>query len=120
MSGILWALLFNLLLTLAVELGAAAIAGVRGSDLVILALINCVTNPVVNYCFDWIWIWQNGQGAVPYICLAVLEIGVVAVEALLFKKLLRYRKIKPLPLSLLLNGASFAVGELVGLAAAVL
>lgn len=120
MSGILWALLFNLLLTLAVEPGAAAIAGVRGSDLAILALINCVTNPLVNYCFDWIWIWQNGQGAVPYICLAVLEIGVVAVEALLFKKLLRYRKIKPLPLSLLLNGASFAVGELVGLAAAVL
>ena len=113
MNGILWALLLNLLLTLAVELGVAAIAGVRGSDLAILALINCVTNPVVNYCFDWIW--QNGQGAVPYICLAALEFGVVAVEALLFKKLLRYRKIKPLLLSLLLNGASFAAGELVGL-----
>ena len=98
MNGILWALLLNLLLTLAVELGVAAIAGVRGSDLAILALINCVTNPVVNYCFDWIWIWQNGQG-----------------EALLFKKLLRYRKIKPLLLSLLLNGASFAAGELIGL-----
>ncbi|MEE1105650.1 MAG: hypothetical protein UH083_06800, partial [Ruminococcus sp.] len=73
MNGILWALLLNLLLTLSVELGVAAIAGVRGSDLAILALINCVTNPVVNYCFDWIWIWQNGQGAVPYICLAALE-----------------------------------------------
>ncbi len=89
MNGILWALLLNLLLTLAVELGVAAIAGVRGSDL--------------------------AQGAVPYICLAALEVGVVAVEALLFKKLLRYRKIKPLLLSLLLNGASFAAGELVGL-----
>jgi len=114
-SGVLWALLFNLLLTIAVELGAAAIAGVRGSNLAIIALINCVTNPVVNYCYDWVWLWQNGQGALPYICLAVLEVSVVAVEALLFKKLLRYRKIKPLQLSLLLNGASFLIGELVGL-----
>ena len=48
MNCILWALLLNLLLTLAVELGVAAIAGVRRSDLAILALINCVTNPVVN------------------------------------------------------------------------
>lgn len=120
MSGILWALLFNLLLTLAVELGAAAIVGVRGGDLAVIALINCVTNPVVNLCYDGIWLWQNGQGALPYVCLAVLEIGVVAVEALLFKKLLRCKKIKPLWLSLLLNGASFLTGELVGMVVSII
>lgn len=120
MSGILWALLCNLLLTLAVELGVAAVAGVRGSDLAIIALINCVTNPLVNYCYDWIWLWRNGQGALPYFCLALLEIGVVAAEALLFKKLLRFRRIKPLWLSLLLNGASLLTGGLVGVAVAFL
>ncbi len=115
MSSLVWALFSALALTLAAELSIAAILGVRGWDLVIIGLVNCLTNPIVNYAYWWEWALWGGVGIVPYLVLAVLEISVLFGEALLFKKLLLYRKISPLKLSLILNASSFALGELTAL-----
>ena len=48
MSSPVAALLFSLALTLAVEVPLAALLRVRGLDLLLVGIINCLTNPVVN------------------------------------------------------------------------
>ena len=86
---------------------------VRGWDLLLVGLINCLTNPVVNLLGSWAFLSLPPGSAAPYLCLAGLEAAVVFGEALLFHKLLEYRRLHPLLLSLILNAASFAAGELV-------
>lgn len=113
MWAIAAAMLQGLLLTLLVELSLAALLKVRGWDLVIIGLINCLTNPIVNYIFNWAWVLFKGQPLFPYLILAALELAVLFFEALLFKKLLHFRKIGALKLSLILNSASFAAGLLI-------
>ena len=115
MNTVVASLLTALLLTLAVELGLAALLGVRGLDLVIIAAANCLTNPLVNYLFDWAWVLCGGQPLIPYVCLAALEAAAVFGEALLYRRLLSYRRIGALRLSLLLNAASFAAGLVIAL-----
>ena len=115
MSSLVCALLSALALTLAAELSVAAILGVRGWDLVIIGLVNCLTNPLVNYAYWWAWALWGGVGVVPYLVLAALEISVLFGEAAMFKKLLLYRKIKPLLLSLILNASSFVLGIIIAL-----
>lgn len=113
MNSVLSSLLFALALTLAVEVPLAALLRVRGWDLLLVGLINCLTNPVVNLLGSWAFLSLPPGSAAPYLCLAGLEAAVLFGEALLFHKLLEYRRLHPLLLSLILNAASFAAGELV-------
>lgn len=113
MSALLFALLISLCLTLAAELGVAALVGVRGWDFLFIALINCLTNPIVNYVYDLALYFCGYGSAIPYIILAVLEIGTVFAEGLLFSRLLRFRRFGGFRLSLILNGSSFLIGELI-------
>ena len=61
------------------------------------------------------WVLCGGQPLIPYVCLAALEAAAVFGEALLYRKLLSYRRIGALRLSLLLNAASFAAGLVIAL-----
>ena len=115
MSSLIGALLFALVLTLVTELAVAAILGARGLDLVIIGLVNCLTNPIVNYAYWWACALWGGTVAVPYLVLAALELAVLFGEALLFKKLLFFHKISAMRLSLILNASSFALGLIVNL-----
>lgn len=120
MNGIMASLLLSLALTLAVEVPLAAALRVRGWDLVLVGLINCVTNPIVNVAYNAAWLWWSGTPWAPYAALAVLEAAVLFGEALFFKKALTFRRCGALRLSLLLNAASFAAGELLVLGRALL
>ena len=120
MSGVVSALLLSLGVTLVVELLLAALLGVRGMDLVVIGVANCLTNPIVNYCNDWALYLCRGDLLIPSLILLLLEVAAVAGEALLFRALLRYRRIRPLPLSLILNGTSLTVGLLITLVRMVL
>ena len=91
MNGIVTALLLSLVITLITELILAVLLGVRGIDLVVIGLANCVTNPIVNYCYDWALVLSDGNLLISSICLFLLEAFAVICEALLFRALLRYR-----------------------------
>ena len=100
--------LFALGLTLAVELVLARILGVRDRwDLLLVFGVNLLTNPPVNLLAELV------RTAVPRFLVpaaAVLELGAVLVEWVLYRRLLAFRRLHPLFLSLVLNAASFGAG----------
>ena len=113
MSDILLPLLFSLVLTLAVELPLALLLKVRrGKDLLVIALVNILTNPVVNYCYYWAVFIFSEHSVYTYLILAVLEITAVIIEFLFYRSLLSYDRIGKLKLSVILNSASFIAGLL--------
>ena len=103
-----------LLLTIIIELIVALILGVRDKkDILNVILVNIITNPVVVVSQTILYI-KFGYN-VEMIGIAILEVLVVIVEGLIYKKVLDYKKINPFLLSLLLNAASFFIGELINM-----
>ena len=86
----LTAMLFALCLTLAVEVPLAALLRVRGWDLVLIGLINCVTNPLVNLIYAWALLSFPQGSPLPYFVLAALELAAVFGEGLAFRLTLRW------------------------------
>jgi hypothetical protein len=83
LTGILLTLGTSLLLTLAVELSFALLLGVRGrSAILLVALANLATNPVVVYTYIVVRMFV-GRGQADELML-FLEIGAVFLEALLY------------------------------------
>ena len=91
----LTAMLFALCLTLAVEVPLAALLRVRGWDLVLIGLINCVTNPLVNLIYAWALLSFPQGSPLPYFVLAALELAAVFGEGLAFRLTLRFRRLHP-------------------------
>ena len=102
-----------LVLTLILELLLSFILGLRKQDLLFVALVNIITNPILNLLSALIYISYNGTYYL--ITLIVLEILAFITEGLIYIKVLSYKKIKPILLSLILNMFSFAVGTLINL-----
>ena len=103
-----------LLLTIIIELIVALILGVRDKkDILNVILVNIITNPVVVVSQTILYI-KFGYN-VEMIGIAILEVLVIIVEGLIYKKVLDYKKINPFLLSLLLNAASFFIGELINM-----
>lgn len=103
-----------LLLTILIELAIALILGVRDKkDVINVILVNVITNPVV--VMSQILLYLKFGYKIEMIGIIVLEILVVPIEGLIYNKVLTYRKINPFLLSLVLNGASFLIGELINL-----
>lgn len=111
MGLILLSLLRSLLLTLAIELLLAAALKVRGAkDVLVIALANILTNPIVNYCYYWAIYLFSRHSVYTIAILLALEVFAVFAEFLIFRYLLSYDRIGKLKLSLILNGASFLFG----------
>ena len=104
-------MLYCLSCTVIIECGIAFISGIRkAKDLLFVLLVNIMTNPllvvltvIVNLFFGRLWY---------YISLAVLEIGAVAAEGLVYKFTIKH-KLNPFLLSLILNSASFFLGLII-------
>lgn len=79
--NILVSLAVSLVLTLALELAFALLWGVRRGDLLLVALANVLTNPVVVLCHALAALWLPAF-LIP-VTLA-LEVGAVLVEGWLF------------------------------------
>ncbi len=104
-------ILSYLILTIVLELLLGIILGLRKKDLLYVALVNVLTNPILNALSTLIYIKYYYKGFI--ISIIVLEIIAFLVEGLIYKKVLSYKKIKPMLLSFILNIFSFSVGQLI-------
>ena len=105
-----------LALTLVIELTIALILKVRNKcDILFIALINCVTNPLINMIYAGILLFFRieADSLISYVVVFVLEIVVWLTEALFFKKLLEYIRMPGMLLSLILNASSFFIGLII-------
>ena len=102
-----------LLLTAAAETGLAALLGYRKRDLTFVALVNLLTNPpvvVLTFLSGLYW------GKTAWIISVVFfELAAFLTEALIYRSNLDKKKPNPFLLSLILNAASFACGEIVNM-----
>lgn len=109
----------SLLLTVLTECAAAAIMGIFSPRrLGLVVLVNLLTNPVA-VLLAWLWrtyagvlLGQWGSSRLIYgLFLGVIELCVVAVEALIYRRHMEDIK-HPWLLSLIANSCSFFIGLL--------
>ncbi|MBR6360828.1 MAG: hypothetical protein IKS04_03460 [Clostridia bacterium] len=102
-----------LLLTVLIETAAAAAIGIRKKrDFINVVLVNIITNPVLVALTG---IMSFFYGHEVYLVIVFIgEIAVFVTEGLIYRKTLIYRKINPFLVSLILNGASYLSGLLIG------
>lgn len=104
-------LAISLAMTLALELLYALFWGVRDRrDLILCALVNVLTNPIVVFIFYYVWYTRPPvrQGWVTL----VTEVLAVVTEALLYQRFARSIR-RPWLFALSANAFSYAVGELI-------
>lgn len=103
-----YTLLCYLFLTIILELVLSLILGLRKKDLIYVILVNVLTNPLLNSLCTLVYVKYFYKGFI--ISIVILEILAFLVEGLIYKKVLNYKKINPILLSLILNLFSFIVG----------
>lgn len=98
----------SLIATIVIESLVALLLGVKNKkDYINIVLVNIMTNPVVNITPS---IFLLLYGMIGHnIALIILEISVVIIEGLVYKKYLSYNKINPYLLSLILNISSYVI-----------
>ena len=101
-----------LIITIISELVMAFFLGVRNKkDFLNIVLVNILTNPlVVSFPF-----FLNVSYGLFYrnIALIILEILAFFLEGIIYQKYLNFIKINPFVLSFILNGFSYAFGEII-------
>ncbi len=106
-------LLHCLALTVLLELGLAMLLGIRQPlDFVNLFLAQVMTNPLVVVLSSLAYALLPRGGYIA--AVAALEISAFLAEGILYRKVLRCRRIPPFLLSLILNAFSFGIGEVLG------
>ncbi len=101
-----------LILTVIIEVLVALLLGVRNKkDLLNVMLVNIITNPIVVSLPHLLLIYFGYS--IYRVSFYVLEVVTVLFEGLIYKKVLNYKKINPFLLSLLLNGSSYLIGEII-------
>ncbi len=101
-----------LISTIIVELLISLLLGIRNKrDILNIVLANCLTNPLVVSITNIVNVYIGYNES--YIVLYILELLVVIVEGLLYKKYLIYKKINPFIISLILNLCSYLFGLLI-------
>lgn len=111
-EAILTSLLKSLGVTLAFEISAGMLLGYRrGKDLVLIFLVNVLTNPLLGLILDGIYL---GLGIYPgWAILLPLEAAVVLSEGMLYRGRLTREGMDPFLLSLILNAVSFLGGMMI-------
>lgn len=86
--------------------------GIRGKyNFLVLILVNIITNPVIVYIANLLILL--GRNAILIWLIPLLEIIVVIIEGLLFKKYLDYKKMNVYLLSFIMNLLSFCIGIII-------
>lgn len=101
-----------LILTNVIEFIVASILKVKDKkDLLNVVLVNCLTNPIV-VSFP---VYFNVKYGIfeRRVCLIILEILTLIVEGIIYRKYLKFKKINPYILSLILNSSSYIIGEFI-------
>ena len=108
-SKLILSMVISLLLTIVLELSAAAVFGLRGRHLLLTVIVNLLTNPIVTASFYIL----SGLTQFPEpLIKVILEVSAVITEWLIYRKYGENIK-RPLLLSLGLNGFSFFSGMLI-------
>ena len=103
--------LLALLLTVVIEDGIAWMFGYRTARLMLaVAMINCITNPALNFIL-LVLAWQGID--VTLVLVVLLEVLVVVVEWRLLVYVIGHPKGRLFILSLVANAASFLAGLLI-------
>ena len=105
-------LLTCIIVTLIIELSEALLLGVKNKkDLLNIFLVNILTNLLLNSILILVGIFLGNIYWI--ISLIILEIIVFISEGLIYKKVLKYKKINPYLLSLILNISSLIIGQFI-------
>ena len=105
-------LLISLFLTIIIELTVSFIIGIRNKDdIKVVILVNICTNPIVVYIANCLMLFTNDF--IYNIGVAILEMLVVMVEFVLYKKYLKFDKVSPFAISLINNVISFSIGVVI-------
>lgn len=101
-----------LIITIVLEVIIAIVIGIKNKkDILNVVLVNAITNPfvtivplLINLKFGYVY--RN-------IAFYILEILVVFIEGFIYKRVLKFKKLNYLVISLILNIASFGIGEII-------
>lgn len=97
------------MLTLIAELSGALLLGIRDKkDLLLIAIVNIVTNPPLVLILNIVYIYYREYFNV--IWVVALELLAWWGEGIIYKQYLQFRSKNPFALSLLLNGLSYFGG----------
>ena len=101
-----------LLLTVVTEVALARLLGVKKKDeLLMLVLINCVTNPALNACMFAASVLFGLSGGRYLLCALLPELAVVLAEGRFFRREISVCRVGPYTLALLLNAATYLLGS---------
>ena len=102
-----------LFFTILIECIVGLIIGIRDKkDILNIVLVNVMTNPVVVSIPIYVLI-RTHSVTNRYISLVILEILAFAAEGFTYSKVLKYKKINPYLVSLILNLGSYFIGEVI-------
>lgn len=110
--NILYIMCVSLFFTLVIELLGAYFIGVRKRlDFINIFLVNVLTNPLVVSISFFINIWYGLFWK--RVVLLFLELGAFLIEGFTYKRVFSYQKVNGYIVSLLLNGCSFLLGNII-------
>lgn len=110
--NILIQMLWNLSLTIIIEVGIALLLGIKKKDILYLIIINCITNPILNYIM-MIVVYLTSNNIIIYYNFLLFEIMVINSEYRFYRKRLMFKKINLLLLSTVLNISSIILGLII-------
>lgn len=106
-------LIISLLLTIIIEISISFIIGIKDKkDLKVVLWVNVLTNPVVVYIANCIKLLNNN--VIYNIFVFIMEVLVIIVEFVIYKKYLDYKNKSPLLISSINNIISFSLGIIIG------
>ena len=102
-------LTISLFLTIVIELTASLVLGIRNKeDIYVVILVNICTNPIVVFIANCL-ILIGSNKLIYNIIVIIMEIIVVFVEYIMYKKHLKNYKKSPLLLSLINNSVAYLI-----------
>ena len=108
-NDMLYIMIECLLLTVIIELIISIILGVRDKkDMLNVILVNVFTNPIVTSIQILTYVLFGYYYMI--VALVILEILVFITEGYIYLKVLKFKRINPFILSLILNIASYFIG----------
>lgn len=109
-DDILLIMLICLSSTIVIEISMSLLLGIRNKkDILNVILVNIMTNPLVVSIISYITYNRIFNLTISII---ILEILITLVEGFAYKKVLKFDKINPYVLSLILNISSYFIGKL--------
>lgn len=98
--------------TIIIEIIIGIIIGIRDKkDILNIGLVNIFTNPLVSSIPVLIYI--NCGYTLEIISLVILEIFAFVSEGFIYSKVLKFKKINPFLISLILNLSSYIIGVII-------